>query len=337
MSRVLGGQLTGRFAWPPQLIEAARRYTREGTEANLESLEEAKRAAAREVISLQDTSGFDYLTDGGVGMLDIFTPYTTGLEEVSSGGNINKYPGTRNCYYHTPVVGGPLKAHPVASRCLYTLEIKAGKKKAILPSPAALAFASESSHYSRPEKLMYAFAEVLREDVRDLDSRGYEMVQLTECFLNNDRFSKKVTKDTVAAFTECIETVFEGFGKRSCLYFHSGDASRLLPFVLETGITDVGFDFNTPAAEVAEAHITKNVLLGVQNTTRKLPEEWLEKEPKELASRARETIRSLKLGADAEVFLAPSQDYDGLQTYPQAKRRLENLAKAVALLKEESH
>jgi len=38
------------------------------------------------------------------------------------------------------------------------------------------------------------------------------------------------------------------------------------------------------------------------------------------------------LDKESEVFLSPSQDYDGLQTYPQAKRRLDNLKNAVSLL-----
>jgi methionine synthase II (cobalamin-independent) len=241
-----GGQLTGRFAWPAELIDAGRKYTREDSAENLGSLEEARRRAAREIVSLQASIGFGYLTDGGVGFLDAFTPYSADLKGVGSGGNIDKYPGTRNSYYHTPVVKGALKGGSLIGKHLYTDELVTGKKKAILPSPASLALASENSFYPNLEELMAAFAGVLREDVRRLEAAGYEMIQLNECFLTVERFSKKVGAGFIDSFVESIDRVFKGSEKRSCLYFHSGDASSFLPKLSDTSVTDLGFDFHTP-------------------------------------------------------------------------------------------
>ena len=334
MSRFAGAQLSGRFAWPAYVINAARKYTREMTAENEKSLEEARRKAAKEIIQLQTNLGLEYVTDGGVGFLDIFTPYAGGVKGVSSGGNIDKYPGTRNSYYHTPVVREALKGGSGVEKHLYTEEIR-GSKKAILPSPASLALASENSYYSNLEELTAAYAKVVREDVRQLAKAGYDLVQLTECFVPTGRFSKRVRKSFVTAFADSVEVVFKGFGKRSCVYFHSGDASILLPRVLKTSVTDVGFDFNTLPRAASTARISKNVVLGLQNTTRKLPDDWLDREADALAARAKEYAKNLKLSKEQEVFLAPSQDYDGLQTYPQAKRRLENLAKASSALREE--
>lgn len=335
MPRFAGGQLTGRFAWPSELIEAARKYTREKTEPNLKALREARVAAAREIIALQEGAGFGFITDGGTGVLDIFTPYSSGAGGGGSGGNIDKYPGTRNSYYHTPVVKSKLKAESVIADYLHTEEIKRGRKKAILPSPASLALAAENSHYRSLGELVLAYAEVLREDVRELGSLGYDLVQLNECFLTADRFSKRVPKGFAEAFAKSVDSVFRGFRGRSCVYFHSGDASRYIPLVLGTGVTDVGFDFNTPADGIRKLRFAKNVTLGLQNATRKLPDEWLEKEPGVLVGRTREYLKEMKIGADREVFLSPSQDYDGLQTFPQARRRLGNLAKAAEALRED--
>jgi methionine synthase II (cobalamin-independent) len=333
VSKFAGGQLTGRFAWPAEVIDAARKYTRERTDENLESLETARRRAAKEIVSLQTSLGFNYVTDGGVGFLDAFTPYAEGVEGVSSEGNIDKYPGTRNSYYHTPVVRHALKGGSAVEEHLFTKEVSVERKKAILPSPASLALASENAYYPDLEELMAAFAKVLGEDVRRLESAGYKLIQLTECFLTVDRFAKRVRRGFSGAFADSVDVVFKGFGGRSCVYFHSGDASALLPKVLKTGVTDVGFDFNTQPQAVSGTRIAKNLVLGLQNATRKLPDDWLDREPATLASRAREYQKALRLGSDQEVFLAPSQDYDGLQTYPQAKRRLENLANAASALK----
>ena len=328
--KVGGGQLTGRLAWTPERTEAARRYTREKTDANLAAYEAAELKAAREAVALQASFGFGYLTDGGAGVTDIFAPYTEGLGGVKGGGNIDKYPGTRNSYFHTPVVEGDIRPTAVALKFLFTSELK-GKKKAILPSPAALALASEDTHYSSKERLMLAFAEVLKKDVAELAAAGYEYIQLTECFLNNERFVK-ASAGLAPSFGGCVREIFDGYSGRSCVYFHAGDASGFLPLLAESGVTDLGFDFNTPASAAKGKVRGEGVILGVQNSTRKLPEEWLEREPEALAARAKEYVRELGLGEETEVFLAPSQDYDGLQTYPQAKRRLESLAKAVEIL-----
>lgn len=332
MSKFAGGQLSGRFPWPADVIEAARRYTRESSTENLGALEASRRRAAKEIATLQASAGFRFLTDGGVGFLDEFTPYASDLEGVGSGGNIDKYPGTRNSYYHTPVVKGALKGSSLIKRHLYTDELIAGKRKAILPSPASLALATENTYYSSLEELTAAFADVLRQDVAALEAAGYDLIQLNECFLTVERFSKNTSRSFVDSFVRSVDRVFKGSRKRSCIYFHSGDASQLLPRVNDTVVTDVGFDFHTPASTASRIRADKNVVLGLQNSTRKLPEDWLEKEPRELATRAQEYLKALRLDKESEVFLSPSQDYDGLQTYPQAKRRLDNLKNAVSLL-----
>lgn len=334
MASFKGGQLTGRLAWTSELTEAARRYTREKTPSNLAALEAAKLRAAREAVALQSSYGFGYVTDGGAGVADIFTPYAEGLRGVSSGGNIDKYPGTRNSYFHTPVVEGEVRPEAVAPRFLFTAENKGAGKKAILPSPGALAVASEDSYYGSRERLMRAYAEVLRADVRALAAAGYAYVQLTECFINDGRFAK-ASAGLAPAFAECVEEIFEGYAGRSCVYFHAGDAAPFLPLLADSGVTDVGFDFNTPASRASLPGV-RGALLGLQNSTRKLPAEWLEKEPEALAARAREYVSALGLADGVEVYLAPSQDYDGLQTYPQARRRLDNLAKAVRMLEGEA-
>lgn len=331
MAIIRGGQLTGRLSWTPGLTEAARRYTREKTEENLAGLESAKLEAAREAVALQSSYGFEFVTDGGAGVVDVFTPYAEGLEGVGSGGNIDKYPGTRNSYFHTPVVTGEIRPKAVAARFLVTSALEGKNKKAILPSPAALSLASEDSHYRSPEELMLAYAEVLREDVRDLAASGFGFVQLTECFINNPRFAKAAAR-LAPRFGECVERVFQGFRGASCVYFHSGDAAPFLPALEDAGVTTLGFDFNTDPSAARGALEGKGAILGLQNSTRKLPGEWLDEEPVVLAARAREYVNRLGLGEGAEVFLAPSQDYDGLQTYPQAKRRLDNLARAIRIL-----
>ncbi|MBI3858947.1 MAG: hypothetical protein HY296_01710 [Thaumarchaeota archaeon] len=328
-------QLTGRFAWPRSLIIAARNYTRETTGENLEALASARRSAAADVIGLQSKLGVDYLTDGGVGVFDVFAPYLNRLRGVKETGNIDKYPGTRNSYYHIPIVDGRLgRENSMGEEYLHTSQYPEGtRKKAILPSPAAFALASENSHYGSLEELILDFSEILREDILDLGSRGYDYIQLSDGFLANQRFKHRISRGLVKSLLDGLRVAFDGFRGRSAFYLHSGDASGVLSDLLHSEVTDIGFDFNTPLENLDGITVTKNMILGLQNSTRKLPRTLLPKEAEALSGRARDAISALGIGSGAQVYLCPSQDFDGLQTFPQALSRMLNLAEAVRMLR----
>jgi methionine synthase II (cobalamin-independent) len=181
---------------------------------------------------------------------------------------------------------------------------------------------------------MLDFSEVLKKDINELASAGYDYVQLTEALLCNRTSTEPVSKDALSTFRDCIQLIFRSFGKRSALYFHSGDASPYLSDFLDLPVTDIGFDFNTPPSTLRGIQFDKNLILGLQNTTRKLPPESLANEPRLLAARSKSVIESLNISDSHEVFVSPSQDFDGVQTYPQAETRIENLANAVRLLNE---
>ncbi len=331
---VAGIQLSGRFAWDGALTSAARRYTREPGEGTFQSLSDARRKAAAEVMRAQVESGFEYVTDGGFASLDLFSPFIDTVVGIKAGGNIDRYPGTRNSYYHTPLVNDRIRPSPgEIDRFLIEAAFPPHvKKKAILPSPAAFALACENASYPDRESIVRDFSEVLRAHVEALAARGYGYVQLTECFLPSPRFRGRVSEKMGDALMEGLRTIFDGFGGRSALYVHSADGSELLRAALDSGLTDIGFDFNTPPDAFRGLSVDKNVLLGVQNTTRKLPEGLLDEEPGVLAGRTREYLADLRLAPSSEVAVCPSQDYDGVQTYPQAVSRLRTLAKAFRLL-----
>ena len=325
-------QLSGRFPWNKDLVVAARRFTREGTDENKEALSRAQSESAAEAIAAQASLGFEYVSDGGAWAADIFSPYVDGVEGVSSEGNIDKYPGTRNSYYHTPIVTGKIRPQAPLHERLTLPEFPTGAKKmAILPSPAAFALSSEDTHYGNLERVASDFSEVLRKDVQVLSKAGYEYVQLNEGFLPNPRFSGRGSGLANSLKTD-LKTVFDGFRGRAGLYFHSGDASRLVPEFMNLGLTDLGFDFNTPLDSVADFRFEENLVLGFQNATRKLPDDLLDREPEILAARFRGASAKLKVAGGKTVAFAPSQDLDGLQTHDQALRRIGSLASAVKLV-----
>lgn len=328
---VSGIQLTGRLPWDAALTAAGRKYTREPNEQNAEELFEERRRSAAQAVSLQVELGFEFVTDGGAGETDLFSPFLEGIGGVKKGGNIDRYPGTRNCYYHVPLVEGKIRPGDT-NRDLtrYFPERQGLRKKAILPSPLAFALACENEVYSDRAEIARDFAGLLTDEVKALSKEGIEFVQLTECFATSPRFASRMTDELTATLGDSLDVIFEGFRGRSAIYFHSADCSPLLEEALESGVTDVGFDFNTPTEAIGGAS-EKNILLGVQNTTRKLPPDFVSDEVAILTDRFRDLKGALS-NSQGEVWLCPSQDYDGLQTHSQAMVRLRNLGGAFRAL-----
>ena len=338
LRRIDGIQLTGRHAWPDELTNAARAYAREPDASRRGALRSEQHKAAEYLVSLQEKLGFSYVTDGGFGLKDDFIPYIEKVKGVEGGkGQINQQPGTRNEYYFIPIVTGKLEPEGgVYEEYLLTDALpKAAKKKLIIASPLSLALASQATSYSRKVDLLYDFADIQKREVA-AQSAHYDYFQLTESFSGDDRFSAEVTRDVMSAFRYSLDRIFKGTGVRSAVYFSSGNAIDVIPFALDSRVTDVGFDFNTYGYEELGGKIEKNLILGLQNITRKLPENLLADEPKRLAAQAREVLSKFGVEDGAEVFLGQSQGSDGLQTYPQAIKRDENLSKAFELLRGES-
>jgi len=332
-SSVSGIQLTGRLPWDAALTAAGRKYTREPNDENAAALLAERRRSAAEDVRLQVELGFDFVTDGGVGQTDLFSPYLDAVDGIKKGGNIDRYPGTRNSYYHVPLVDGKIGPPGATVKSRFFLgESEGVKKKAILPSPVAFALACENNHYSDRVGIARDFTALLGEEVRELASEGYEFVQLTECFLTSPRFATRVTKELKESFAEALDEIFQGYKGRSAVYFHSSDCSELLDQALDSAVTDVGFDFNTPVTALPPS-MSKSLLLGLQNTTRKLPADFLADEVEILAKRFGDLTTELGDWVDGEVWLCPSQDYDGLQTYSQGVARLRNLGGALKALR----
>ena len=331
-SSVSGIQLTGRLPWDAALTAAGRKYTREPNEENTAALLEERKRSAAEAVRLQVELGFDFVTDGGVGQTDLFSPYLDAVDGIKKGGNIDRYPGTRNSYYHVPLVDSKIGLNVASAKSRFLLRGIGGlKKKAILPSPVAFALVCENNHYSDRAEIARDFAALLREEVRELAREGYEFIQLTECFLTSPRFATRVTDELKDIFAGALDEIFQGYKGRSAVYFHSSDCSELVDRVLESGVTDFGFDFNTPVTTLPRS-VGKNLLLGLQNTTRKLPPDFLANEVEILGARFRDVRNELGDRVKGEVWLCPSQDYDGLQTYSQGVGRLRNLGGAFKAL-----
>jgi len=172
-----------------------------------------------------------------------------------------------NTFYFTPVVTGELGGEGDAIwRGLDKRVVKDTKAfRAILPDPLTLAELSEDHYYGTTEKLMYAYAEILHQEVRSLEGKGVVYVQLSSPSLAARFRGEPFGPDLLSQLGEALRIVVRGTSLRTGFHTLFGDASRLLPLLFDVVPTDdIGFDLSETAPE-SLVPSNKGIIAGVSD------------------------------------------------------------------------
>jgi 5-methyltetrahydropteroyltriglutamate--homocysteine methyltransferase len=158
--------------WAPWLLDGER-------------LAEGKRDAVRLAVGDQERAGIDIITDGEQTRRHFVTTLIEHLEGVDF--EHKKTVRIRNRYdAEVPVVVGPVaRKGPVfvddakflrsATRC---------KVKYTLPGPMTMVDTLYDAHYGSREKLAWAFAEILNDEARAIETTGVDVIQFDEPAFN---------------------------------------------------------------------------------------------------------------------------------------------------------
>jgi 5-methyltetrahydropteroyltriglutamate--homocysteine methyltransferase len=147
-------------------------------------LEEAQDDATRLVIRDLEQAGVDILTDGEVRRESYFNRFATGIEgiDLDRPGVVKNRRGVDTM---VPRVVGPIRrSHGVQVRDVEFL--RANTERAIkitIPGPFTLTQLAQDEHYHDLEALAFAYADVVNEELRELDAAGADIVQLDEPYL----------------------------------------------------------------------------------------------------------------------------------------------------------
>ncbi|MEM0057633.1 MAG: hypothetical protein QXG58_05640 [Candidatus Bathyarchaeia archaeon] len=318
--------VTGSLPRPRELIEVTRAYDR--NKASKEELEKAFQESTKKVIEAQVQAGLDYITDGMLKWQDLLRPLTENLEGVQAGGLARWF--NNNTFYRRPIILGPLcRTRNIIAKITYTeLMPKDRPWKVILPAPYTFVRLSENKFYKSERELMFAYAEILNEEIKNLSEAGFKYVQLSEPALVYNPFEEAIPKDTLTDIEEALRTSLKNVDIRCCLQTFFGDFTRILPEALEFPVDDLGIDlYETNLKELKEYSFDKKgVALGLIDARSSLVED-----EKGLLKVANEIIEAIYPSKIRDIFICPNCDLEFLP-WERAEEKIRVMGRVARIL-----
>jgi len=325
---MLGSYVTGTLPRPKELIETTRAYDRK--RVSKEEFERAFIEATIKIIEAQTSAGVSYITDGMLKWQDLLRPFTEKLEGVKIGALARWF--NNNTFYRKPIVIGEILRKKGITVEMANMECLPRNVpwKAVLPAPYTLTKLSENSFYKGETELLFRYAEILREEIKNLAENDFKYVQLSDPALVYNPFKDPVSKDTLVDVNNALETAVKGVTVRVCLQTFFGDFTQILPEALDFPVGDFGIDlYETSLEKLKEYTFDKGVALGLIDARSSLLED-----EKELATVAKELIESIYPSKTYDVFICPNCDLEFLP-WERAKEKIRVIAKVAKNLQNE--
>ena len=171
-----------------------------------ELVEQAQDDATVLAIRDMERAGVEIITDGEIRRESYSNRFATALEgmDVEHPGVALDRTGHPN---PVPRVVGPIRrARPVEVRDVEFLRANTDRRiRATLPGPFTMSQQAQDDYYRDEEALAVAFADAVREEVRDLFAAGADIVQLDEPYLQAR--SEKARRFAIRAINRAVEGV----------------------------------------------------------------------------------------------------------------------------------
>jgi 5-methyltetrahydropteroyltriglutamate--homocysteine methyltransferase len=235
--------LTGLHARNESTIQATQDWERGRIDSG--TLSAAFRADCDALVKLQEEVGVDYISDGQIttGWQDLLRPLTNGLDGVKKGAMVRWY--NTNTFYYTPIITGPISSNGNAIWSKVEQRFaKRGKLRVVIPDPLTFSELAEDQHYGSREKLLFAYADALNGELRELERNGASYVQFSSPALVARFRQKPVSKEGLGQLGEAIRSATKRVSLKTGFHTIFGDASHYIPGIFDAIHTDdIGFDF----------------------------------------------------------------------------------------------
>lgn len=319
-------QLAGLYPRSEELIELTRRYDR--GQADWSQVRRLFDNETRHIIQLQQKAGFEYFTDGALSWQDPLRPLTLALGGVKSGTRYSRWFDT-NTFYQKPVVIGEvsLGTSPVQDFIQGEFLPNTGRWKIVLPGPYTFSELSENKHYVNKEDLVLAIAKAERELILRLAKAGVSLVQLSEpCLVYRPYREDPPSAGEIENALGALRLLSQNSPAKVSVQTFFGDASPLLPKLLQLPVEGIGFDLYETDYSKLQVETSKKIILGIVDSRESRVEE-----PEWIAQTAELVGKRLKA---SDWVLSPNTD---LKYLPQsvADAKTAALAEAVRISKGE--
>jgi 5-methyltetrahydropteroyltriglutamate--homocysteine methyltransferase len=315
-------QIAGIHPRSEKLIELTRSYERAKTSWN--QVEAQLEQETRELIKLQESLGFQHISDGALGWQDQLRPITRSLKGVESGTRYSRWFDT-NTFYQKPIVTGKISASEIDHEKFLRTELLTGERnrKITLPGPYTFSQLSENKHYENYPDLLFDIAVAERDIIKRLRNEGISLFQLSEpCLVYQPYRESFRDQSEVELALRAIRSVVEHNPEEFVVQTYFGDIAPVLPKLLDLPIYGIGIDlFETDISALRE-QASKALVLGVVDSR----ESYVEN-PHWIADTTRKFCDQVDV---QDLVLAPNSD---LKFLPQeiANQKLEALSKASEL------
>jgi 5-methyltetrahydropteroyltriglutamate--homocysteine methyltransferase len=323
MKMRLTAQLGGIYPRSEQLVELTRSYDTGKTDQA--ALEKQFEQDTRELVEIQDDSGFESLTDGALSWQDQLRPIVESFDGISTGTRYSRWFDT-NTFYKKPTVDGPIRLGRFDPKKFVRSDLLPQSKtwKVTLIGPYSFAELAENMYYETQIALVSDVANAEREIIHRLRSAGVSQFQLSEpCLVYRPYREQALTKDELEGALAAISKTVEGVDGSFQVQTYFGDATPILPHLLKLPVEGVGFDLFETDYSGLEIETDKRLALGIIDGRESNVEtpRWIA----ETASRVTKHVVS------EEIVFVPNSDLKFVpRTVADAKAR--SLAEATRIL-----
>jgi 5-methyltetrahydropteroyltriglutamate--homocysteine methyltransferase len=247
----------GSFPKPDYLAKARMQFSRgEITEDDLHVLE--KKATA-EVIKFQEEIGIDILVHGEMERGDMTTYFAEILEGMGVSGLVRSY---GNRYYRKPVVLGKVNrpGAMTVETFKYAQSLTSKPVKGMLTGPYTMTDWSFNEYYPTRRDTALAMAEVIHQEVSDLEKAGAKYIQIDEPALST-------RPEEIELAIEAMGIVTKGIKAKTISHICYGDFTKIYPRLLDLPVDMLDLEFansNFSNLEIFRTpKFTKEIAVGV--------------------------------------------------------------------------
>lgn len=318
-------ELGGIHPRSEQLIDLTRSYDRGKTDKT--TLDKQFDQDTRDLVRLEEETGFDSFTDGAFAWQDQLRPLVDSLDGVTTGTRYSRWFDT-NTFFKKPTINSRIRATQFEPKRFVRTDLLPKKKgwAVTLIGPYTFSELAENLHYQKQSELLNDVAAAQVEIAQWLKTAGISKIRLVEpCLVYRPYRETQLTDQELDLALAAIRRVVEGVDTSFLVQTYFGDSSKILPQLLKLPVDGVGLDlFETDYSEL-KIETEKKVTLGIIDARESNVEDpkWVA----ETATRASKHISSTGL------VLAPNSD---LKFVPRkvADAKARSLADAATLLEE---
>ncbi|HZY47465.1 MAG TPA: hypothetical protein VFE96_06675 [Candidatus Bathyarchaeia archaeon] len=319
-------QLAGIHPRSEELIELTRAYERAKT--SWSQVAEQLEKETKELIRFQEEFGFKHFSDGAISWQDQLRPVAKSLKGVESGTRYSRWFDT-NTFYQKPTIVGKVEPTNIDASNFLRTEALENKRswKITIPGPYTFSQLSENKHYENHEDLLFDVALAEREIVRRLKNEGVSLFQLAEPCLVYQPYREIFRDETeVQLALKAIRAVVNDNSEDFLVQTFFGDATQLLPGLLDLPVRGIGIDLFETDTPALEKPTSKTLVLGLVDSRESVVED-----PRWVADTAGKFCEH----ADTQnLVFAPNSD---LKFVPRgiANQKVEALSKASLIYEQE--